>query len=136
MLALAVLGFEVNSFAQVSASSSAKATIVTTINLVIINDINFGNIPNASVAGKFILTGLPYYTYSITIPLPPTVVTNNSKTNTMIVDSWSSNPAVTGILDGSGSQTLTVGATLHIANDQVPDLNISAGQFNIVVNYN
>jgi hypothetical protein len=53
----------------------------------------------------------------------------------MTVDTWTSTPTPTGTLTG-GTQTLTVGATLHVAGSQLAGVYSSATPFDVTVNYN
>lgn len=52
----------------------------------------------------------------------------------MVVDAYTSNPSLTGVLDGAGFQQLDVGATLNVnSNQQVGDYT---GIYSVIVNYN
>ncbi len=53
----------------------------------------------------------------------------------MTVDTFTSTPSGTGSLAG-GSQTLSVGATLHVAAAQAAGTYTSATPFTVTVNYN
>ncbi len=162
---LFLIGFNLNSFAQVVQSASAAATIVSPINLMKINDLSFGNISVNSYGGvvsispagtrsinggitlpnttgqvspaAFSVSGMLGYTYSITLPSQVTI-TNTFGTGgeTMMVDSFVSDPTSTGNLGTSGSQSLNIGATVHVAPNQVPGTYVSISPFNVSVNYN
>jgi hypothetical protein len=54
----------------------------------------------------------------------------------MTVDTWTSTPSSTGTLSSGGTQTLTVGGTLHVAGSQVSGTYTSATPFSVTVNYN
>jgi hypothetical protein len=59
----------------------------------------------------------------------------------MTVDTWTSTPTTSGALDGTGAQTLTVGATLNVAATQAAGVYSSSnpggsGDFTVTVNYN
>ncbi|MDP1622172.1 MAG: DUF4402 domain-containing protein [Bacteroidales bacterium] len=89
-------------------------------------------------AATFFVVGEPNSTYAITIPAPSYILTITGPTAaTMDVDSWTSSPSGTGLLDISGQQTLYVGADLHVDANQDPGHYISdAAGFEVTVNYN
>lgn len=146
-------------------SATATATIITPINLFKVNDLNFGNIAvnamggevnlspsgirsgnggislpsnaGAVSAAEFTVTGMQGCTYSIT--LPSTVIITNTFGNggeTMLVDSFISDPSLIGNLGTGSSQTLNIGATVHVAANQAHGTYISDTPFNVSVNYN
>ena len=162
LLALAVIGFSANSFAQSNvAATTASATIVAPISINKVTDMNFGNVAvqNATAgtvilapagtrtktggvslpatlgtvtAASFTVTGEGIYTYAIT--LPTVDVTLISGGNSMIVNTFTSLPSATGALTG-GTQTLNVGATLNVSAAQAAGVYLSPS-FNVTVNYN
>lgn len=163
--AIAVMGFSADAFAQQSSSASANtsATIIQPIAITKTTDLSFGNVAvhttNAGTvelattgsrtagggvtlpattgtvsAAEFDVTGAANYTYSITLPSSVTLDDNNS--HTMTVNTFVSNPATTGTLDGSGEQTIAVGATLNVAGGQAPGTYESDTDFQVTVNYN
>ncbi len=161
-ISVVMLLFASSAFAQVTASATASATIVTPIAITNDVDMNFGNLAvNASVgtvvltpagvrsatggvsflaatpgtitAASFTVTGLAAATYSIT--LPAAALTINSGANSMTVDTWTSSPTPTGTLTG-GTETLTVGATLNVGASQAAGTYISGTPFDVTVNYN
>ena len=164
VLALLILffGFTAGTFAQVSATATATATIVTPITIVNAGNMNFGNVAVSSSLGTVVLTpastrsatggvtlpvvtgtvaaatftvsGQPNYTYSITLPGSATTITDGASHN-MTVDTWTSTPTPTGTLTG-GTETLTVGATLHVAANQPAGTYVSGIPFTVTVNYN
>jgi hypothetical protein len=87
-------------------------------------------------AASFDVTGTANYTYSITLPTSATTVT--SGTDEMTVDTWTSTPteASGGTLNGSGAQTIKVGATLHVDAAQPAGTYVSGTPFTVTVNYN
>ena len=161
-IAIVVLGFTTTSFAQVTKTATASATIITPITLVNAGNMNFGNVAVSAVAGTVILApassrtitggvtlpavpgipaaahftvgGTPSYTYSITLPSTATTVTSGG--NTMTVTAFTSFPSTTGVLDATGNQTIDVGATLNVAMNQASGTYISGTPFNVTVNYN
>lgn len=150
--------------AQATATATATATIVTPISISKTVDMNFGNVAvSASTAGTVVLTpagarsatggvtlpttagtvtaasftvsGQGDYTYSITVPSTDLTITSGS--NTMTVNTFTSNPAATaGALSSGGTQTLTVGATLNVGAGQAAGTYVSATPFSVTVNYN
>lgn len=158
---IALLGFTTGSFAQVSATATATATIVAPIAITKTVDMNFGNVAASTLAGDVILlpdnsrtfTGgvrLPVVQGTITaasftvsgegtntfaITLPTTdLVLSSGVSNTLIVNTFTSTPSLTGTL-AAGTQTVTVGATLHVGASQAPGVYTS-GNFTVTVNYN
>ena len=161
-ISVGMLLFASSAFAQVTASATATATIVTPIAITKDVDMNFGNLAvNASVgtvvitpagarsatggvsflaatpgtitAASFTVTGLAAATYSITLPVG--AITISSGANNMTVDTWTSSPTPTGTLTG-GTETLTVGATLNVGASQAAGTYISPTPFDVTVNYN
>jgi hypothetical protein len=59
----------------------------------------------------------------------------SSGANNMTVDTFTSSPETPGTLS-SGTQTLTVGATLHLVVSQAAGAYTSATPFEVTVNYN
>ena len=88
-----------------------------------------GDVPNAS---SFAVTGAPSNTYAIT--LPTSITLTAAAGAPMTVDTFVSDPTVTGTLSVAGAQTLLVGATLHVGVSQVS--NPYSGTFNVTVAYN
>ncbi len=163
VLSTVMLTFSVCLFAQVSATATASATIVTPIAIANASDMDFGNLAVSATPGTVILTpaaarsvtggvslpattgtvtaasfnvtGQASFTYSITLPAGATTITSGGG-QTMTVDTWTSNPTPTGTLDGTGAQTLSVGATLNVAAGQAAGTYVSGTPFTVTVNYN
>lgn len=161
-IAIVVLGFASNSFAQVTATATATGTIITPITIANTGNMNFGNVavsatggtvilapagtrtitggvtlpavPGTVAAAHFLVTGTNNYTYSITLPVVATTVTSGA--NTMTVTAFTSNPGTTGTLSATGTQTIDVGATLNIAANQAAGTYVSGTPFPVIVNYN
>jgi hypothetical protein len=158
---IAMLCSTTSTFAQVTVSANATATIVTPISITKTADMSFGNVAvQSSTAGTVVLatdnsrtqTGgvtLPATTgtvsaaiftvsgegaYTYTITLPSSLTISNSAIN-MTINTFTSTPSGTGTLS-SGSQTLKVGATLNVAAAQAAGTYTSATPFNVTVNYN
>lgn len=160
-IAIVLFAFSATTFAQVSATATASATIITPLTITWASDMNFGNlyvspttggtvvltpagarsvtsgvslpvVPGTVTSASFTVSGLADATYSIT--LPAGVATLAGPGLPMTVDTWTSSPTPTGTLTG-GTETLTVGGTLHVAAAQAIGSYIS-GNFTITVNYN
>lgn len=160
-LGMILMGFGVHVNAQVTASATSTATIVTPIGISNAGDMNFGNIAVSSAAGtvtlapagtrtytggitlpnvngtvstaKFNVTGEGTYTYAITLPSSALTLTYSG--NTMTVTGFTSNPSGTGALT-AGKQTINVGATLNVGASQVAGTYVSGTPFDVTVNYN
>lgn len=164
VITIAVFGFSVTSFGQKTATATATGNIITPITITKTVDMVFGNIAvnenpgtvvltsagarsatggvtvstalgGSPTAASFTITGLANSTYAITLPASNTLK-RASGTETMVVDVFTSSPSATGTLSSGGSQTLTVGATLNVAGNQVPGVYTSEAAFEVTVNYN
>jgi hypothetical protein len=87
--------------------------------------------PAAAVFGVAGEAGL---TYAITLPADGAVTITDGASNTMQVNGFVSNPGTTGTLSAGGTDTLKVGATLAVGNNQVP--GTYTGTFSVTVAYN
>jgi Domain of unknown function (DUF4402) len=114
----------------VAVSAADVVTIGGTGNTISQPAANTGN-PAAAV---FAVTGEAAFTYAITLPADGTVTLSDGATHTMAVNGFVSNPSATGTLSGGGSQTLKVGATLTVGNNQTP--GAYTGSFSVTVAYN
>jgi len=156
-----MLAFTAATFAQVSATATASATIVGPIGITNTANMDFGNVAVSAALGTVVLTpagtrsvtggctlpaitgtvtaaafnvtGAVNYTYSITLPASATITDG---TNNMTVDTFTSTPTPTGTIGAGGTQALTVGATLHVAGSQVAGTYTTAAPFTVTVNYN
>lgn len=154
-------GFSNRVMAQVSATATATATIITPIAITKTVDMNFGNVavsgtpgtvvlapagtrgitggatlpavPGTVTAATFTVTGLGTSTYSIT--LPSTDLTITSGGNTMLVNAFTSTPSPSGALV-AGTQDILVGATLNVGASQPAGTYTSGTPFTVTVNYN
>jgi hypothetical protein len=161
-ITLAGVAFAAPALAQISATANCFVTMVSPVGIAKITDMYFGNVApdpgggigtvvltpggNRSVTGlvslpvstgtvsaaSFTVTGSGSATYTITLPSSVTVT---SSTNSMTVDAFTSSPSGTGTLT-AGSQTLNVGATLHVGALQTPGAYTSATPFTVTVDYN
>jgi hypothetical protein len=162
-LAIVLFAFVTAAFAQVTASATASATIITPIAITKTVDMNFGNIainntigtvvlapastrtftggitlpvvPGTVTAASFTIGGAGSSTYAITLPSADYTITRATGTETMIVNTFTSTPSATGALT-LGAQTLLVGATLNVGAAQVAGIYSNAVGFDVTVNYN
>jgi len=88
----------------------------------------------ASAAAQFTVSGVPTFTYAITLPANNTVVLSDGKSHSMAVNGFISYPGATGTLSISSTQSLSVGATLAVGNAQPP--GSYSGEFPVTINYN
>lgn len=89
-----------------------------------------GNAMGASPA-SFTVTGEPNTAYSITLP---SAVALSAGASSMTADGFTSTPSGEGNLGPSGTQTIAVGATLHVGAQQSPAFY--SGTYLVVVSYN
>ncbi|WP_026898964.1 DUF4402 domain-containing protein [Daejeonella oryzae] len=159
LLALAVLGFSANSFAQATATASSSATIISPIAITKTADLNFGQIFTNPAAGTVVLdvagvrtasvhtlfgsaqtraqfdvTGSNASTFSITLPASP-ITLNGSVSGIMTVDNFVSDLGATGTLV-AGAKTIIVGATLNIPAAVPTGVYTNASGLAVTVNYN
>ena len=161
--ALGFIAIATSANAQSTANATASATVVTPIAISRTAHMNFGNLSVQTATGgtvvlatdgsrtrtsgvtlpatagtvsaaAFNVTGNASYTYAITLPSTVTL-TRASGSETMSAGSFTSTPSATGTLDGSGTQSIAVGATLTVAAAQVAGAYVS-GNFDVTVNYN
>ena len=159
--ALLLIGFPATAFAQATAAANTMVTIVTPIGITKSVDMVFGNIatttasgtvvlgtdgtrtpiggvtlPNSAgtvTAASFSVTGSGSYTYTISLPSSPIVL--SGATAGVTVGGFVSNPASTGALS-TGTQTINVGATLNIPASTAADTYKNTSGLHITVNYN
>ena len=150
--------------AQVSATATASATVLTPIGITKVADMNFGNVAVASGSGGtvvlsvsgsrttggtgvtlpatsgtvaaagFTVSGAAGFTYVITLPSACTL--SDGGGHSMTLNSFVSNPTATGTLNSSGAQSLKVSATLSVAAAQAPGSYTNASGVPVTVNYN
>lgn len=158
---IVLFAFVAGAFAQSSsATATATAVIVSPITITRTADMSFGNIiadvdggtvvlvpagtrtlngltspslPGTITAASFNVTGLANATYAITLPATHDI---SNGVQTMTVNAFSSDPTPTGALDGAGTQTINVGATLNVNANQASGTYTNAAGFTVTVNYN
>ncbi|MGD8571885.1 MAG: DUF4402 domain-containing protein [Gammaproteobacteria bacterium] len=141
-----------------STTGNAQAVIVNPITIAESQAMNFGSIGPAAAAstvvlstagavssaaadlvpgtgaaaGVFSVSGEAGYTYAITLPVSATLT---SGANTMTVDTWTTaTGSGTATLDGTGADTVNVGATLNVGAGQAA--GTYTGTYTITVDYN
>lgn len=164
LIAIAILGFSAVSFGQAdNATATASATIITPIAITNNGDLNFGNIvatgagivtiatnsspsyPDAAViayavpgnisAAHFNVVGSTDASFTIS-PIAAITVANAAG-DVMTVDGFTTDPALTaGKLSNLGTQTINVGATLHVTATHPAGFYTSTTPFTVTVNYN
>jgi hypothetical protein len=160
---LVMAAFTTNSYAQSTANADASATIVTPISISKTADMSFGNVAVTATPGTVILapagtrsitggvtlpaatgtvsaaaftvTGTDTYTYVITLPSSITL-THSGGIETMTADAFTSNPLVAAGVLNSGTEDISVGATLHVAAAQLAGNYATLAPFDVTVNYN
>jgi hypothetical protein len=148
--------------AELSAASitaPVSARIISTVNLVTLSGMQFGEISASSMPGTIVLepggartstqgatlnnavpggpasfeiVGNPSATYVISLPVSVTLTSSNGQN--MEVDQFTSLPSTTGQLDGGGRQTLFVGGTLNVNANQL--YGEYSGVMAVTVEYN
>ena len=86
-------------------------------------------------AAQFTVTGMPSYTYAITLPADFTLYESGVGPASMIVNAFTSIPSATGSLT-TGTETILVGATLNAGPSQVAGSYTNAAGLEVTVNYN
>ena len=159
-----LIAFSAGAFAQLSATATASATIVSPLSIVNAGNMNFGNVAVGAGGGTvvlapaggrtttgdaalptvigtvtpaiFTISGTPNTSYSIT--LPSTAATINSGANTMTVNSFSGDIVSPATIPAAGPATLRVGATLNVSGGQATGLytSLPGDEFTVSINYN
>jgi len=92
-------------------------------------------------AAEFIVTGVANQFYTINIPQNVLTITRVTGTETMTVDTYTTDQTVVtpsswyGQLGVSGDATFYVGGTVHVAASQTPGLYQNLAGFPVTVNY-
>jgi hypothetical protein len=79
---------------------------------------------------SFDVAGAPGSTYTVKLPASASIVLG---ADAMTVDTFASSPDTTGTLSGAGTDTLVVGATLHVGASQAAGRY--AGSFAVTISY-
>jgi hypothetical protein len=142
-----------------SVIAPVNARIVSTVNLITLSGMEFGEISASSMPGTIVLEpggartstqgatlnsavpggpasfeiiGDPSASYIVTLPVSVTLRSPNGEN--MEVDQFTSIPSNTGQLDGGGRQTLYVGGTLNVNSNQL--YGDYSGVMAVTVEYN
>ena len=94
--------------------------------------------PGTVGAAIFTVTGLANATYGITLPAGPITLTGPASA-TMTVGTFVSNPVAgsgSGLLSATGTQDISVGATLNVGTSQTAGTYTNATGLSVTVNYN
>ena len=111
----------------VLSASGLLAAIATSGTLV---PSNTGHI----TAAEFNVSGLPQYTYSITLPAEARL--SDGRDHSMSVGSFISTPSGAGLLGRLGTQDIKVGATFVIGERQAAGCYTNSTDVQVTVNYN
>jgi hypothetical protein len=148
-----------NPLRAASVTAPVNAKIVSTVNLITLSGMVFGEISASNMPGTIVLEpggtrtstggatlnsavpggpasfeiiGDTSATYIITLPNSVTLSSPNGQS--MQVDQFTSLPSETGQLDGGGRQTLFVGGTLNVGANQL--YGDYSGVMTVIVEYN
>jgi hypothetical protein len=150
--------------AQTTVSATARFRIASPVSIHQEEDMSFGDMDLEGAAGTVTLTaregalrpaggvalpevagsvkpaafrveGESNYTYAITLPSGDYIVKEYATERTMVVNNFVSYPQATGTLT-AGSQTLLVGATLHVGSTPTGGVYTNTSGFDVTVNYN
>jgi len=142
-----------------SITAPVSARIVSTVNLITLSGLEFGEISASSAPGTIVLApggartstqgatlnsavpggpasfeiiGDPSSSYIINLPISVTLSSSNGQS--MEVNQFTSLPSQSGQLDGGGRQTLFVGGTLNVNANQL--YGNYSGVMSVTVEYN
>jgi len=142
-----------------SGDAVVLAEVISTLSLVNQADMVFGDIASSNAPGAVILSpsgtrltvggtfisstvssgpavfdvvGRPNAVYAITLPV--SVVLSGASGNSMVVDSFTSQPANTGLTDTGGQQNLFVGGRLNVNSNQA--IGAYSGIMTVTIVYN
>jgi len=111
--------------------------IVTPDNNLITEQISRAKIQRIKEQGTaacFTVTGLPDYTYAIT--LPESCILTDENSHAITANKFTSTPSVTGTLDSNGIGELHVGATFNVFSEQDPGSYTNLTDVAVTINYN
>ncbi len=161
-IAVLMISFTANSFAQSTITASTTAVLVTPISIGKVADMNFGTVAGSSTSGtivldylngltntdgasitgggtlpttaEFTVTGESTSGFSIEIPTDPIVLTG-SVAGTMTVSGFTADLGATSALE-DGTSTIKIKATLNIPANAVAGTYSNASDLFVTVNYN
>ncbi len=165
ILILAFIGIsEIRLHAQVTVTSQVYAEVIAALTANETAQLNFGRFSPETSGGEvlltpegsrssygtvilvsgthnpatFYITGQSDATFSINLPTAPVTITNMNNSKTMIITDWKSDPPATvgaGTLKG-GSESVNIGATLHVGTANDNPVGIYTGTYTITFAYN
>lgn len=123
-------------FGTLSVSSAAGTCVLTPAGVRSqTGGVTLTNFTPTAASAAYTVTGSANLNYAITLPSSSVTVTRSGGAETMTVSTYTSNKAGNaGTLNGSATDSFTVGATLNVSANQVAGLY--QGNFNITVAYN
>jgi hypothetical protein len=87
--------------------------------------------------GRFLVTGAPGASFTISLPDEETVLMHQQSGNTMQVNGWISDPPPGDAANlADGSRVVSIGATLNIGNMEENPVGMYAGTFVLTFAYN
>ena len=159
-IAIAMIAFSANSFAQATATASTTAILVTPISIAKTTDMHFGTLSasaslgtatldyangvtpaggvsviDAALATTAVFTVTGSGSESISVSVPAGAITLTSGANTMTVDGFTCEQGTTTTL-ATGSKVLKVMGVLHVAANQLAGTYANAAGLSVTVNYN
>jgi hypothetical protein len=164
MLSSPVFRLQAQSPQQSSVTGHVTAEVITAFSAVETSQMNFGRFSPGPYGGKIIITPQgtisvigsvvqvssihnpgSYYisgddqaSFSINLPLIPTILTNTVNAKTMVISGWLSSPlsgTASGILH-EGYATVFVGATLEVGTIEANPVGIYTGTYVITFDFN
>lgn len=118
-------------FGKLIAGPAAGAVTVTPSGGLRADGGTFSGVALDVAPASFTVAGDPHRVYVVMLPATATLSSGSSE---MTIHSFTTGLVGSGILDGSGHQTFTVGATLEVAAGQSP--GSYAGTFLIEIHHN
>jgi hypothetical protein len=158
-LAIVMVAFSASTFAQITATANATATVIAPLTISATTDLDFGSLAATSggtvsistagvptaVGGVTLMGGAPsaasylitaYNGADITIGLPAAAITlSDGATHTMTVDTYVSTIPAGNYTLGAASVTLSLGATLHVGVGQIAGVYTNTTDLTVTVNY-
>jgi hypothetical protein len=162
-LLMLLMAFSAATFGQVTVTANATAVLQAPLTITTATPLNFGvlastgggtatiatdgsrtvtagitELPGATTAASFNVTGIALATFTISIPVSITLTHTLIPANTMTVNNFVRNPAAPGdgALDGAGTATILIGADLVIAAGQVAGTYSNTTDLDVTINYN
>ena len=87
----------------------------------------------AAAPARFVVTGTPQTTFSISLPADPSVVLSDGAGHSLPIQQWTSNLGSLPVLGANGQAAFQLGATLKLQGTPAPGRY--SGTFQLTVNY-